>query len=258
MMNTPKTWAIQLFVNKEWFEDELLSYHRGLKRLIESNHSRIIITPLPDDLKSLKPKNILPNKWFWEHVVAERILLFHGDGALCSNTKHTWADFDEYAYVGVPWGAFDGQGGQGTEFSLRSKSAMLAALDFTPYKGGQEDKYFVSTLLDYNKKKGKDVYKIATRQVSEWFAGTQDIVGEGNTLKEDETYGPMLIAGTQGHLNDETRNWVLGACPELKAVFPVMHNPHCFGARPNAEECSFAITGIRPAVGGLMAAEREG
>jgi hypothetical protein len=29
--------------------------------------------------------------------------------------------------VGVPWGAFNKQGGQGTEFSLRKKSAMLAA-----------------------------------------------------------------------------------------------------------------------------------
>lgn len=258
MVNTPETWAIQLFVHQEWFEKELLEYHRGLKRLIESNHSRIIVTPLPNDLQSLKPKGVLPNKWFWEHVVAEQVLLFHGDGALCSNSKHTWNDFEPYAYVGVPWGAFNKQGGQGTEFSLRKKSAMLAALDYKPYKGGQEDKYFVSTLLDLNKKEGKDVYKIATPQVSQWFAGTEDIVGENNTLREDETYGPMVIAGTQSQLSDEARNWVLGTCPELKVIFPVLHNPHCFGARPNAEKCSFAITGIRPAVGGLMAAERGG
>lgn len=128
---------------------------------------------------------------------------------------------------------------------------MLAALDHRPYKSGQEDKHFVSTLMDINKNAGRDVYKIAPPEVTQWFAGTDDIVGENNTLKEDETYGPMLISGTQGSLSDETRNWVLGICPELKAIFPVLHNPSCFGARPNLEECSFRITGIRPSgVGG--------
>jgi len=246
MVNVPETWVIQLFVNQEWFEKELLQYHRGLKRLVESNHSRIILTPLPDDLHNLKPKGVLPSKWFWQHVAAERVLLFHGDGALCSNTKKTWNDFDDYHYVGVPWGAFDKHGGSGTEFSLRSRSAMLAALEYKPFRGGQEDKYFVSTFMEMNKNAGKELYKIATPQVTQWFAGTLDIIGENNTLKEDESYGPMLISGTQGHLTDATRNWVLGTCPELKAIFPVLHNPNCFGARPNLEECSYAITGIRP------------
>jgi hypothetical protein len=89
MVNTPETWAIQLMVHPAWFEGELLHYHRGLKRLVESNHSRIIVTPLPDDLRNLKPKQVLPTRWFWQHVLAERVLLFHGDGALCSNTKKT-------------------------------------------------------------------------------------------------------------------------------------------------------------------------
>jgi hypothetical protein len=246
MVNTPETWALQLFVNKEWFEGELLQYHRGLKRLVDSHHPRIVITPLPDDLKSLKPKGVLPNTWFWEHVVAERVLLFHGDGTLCSNTKKTWNDFVPYHYVGVPWGNFNGMGGSGTEFSLRSKSAMLAALQEHPYGGGPEDRYFVSTLMEMNKKAGREVYKIATPEVTQWFAGTDDIVGENNTLKEDETFGPLIVAGTQAHLTDDQRNWVLGTCPELKSIFPVLHNPHCFGAKPNLEECSYVITGVRP------------
>ena len=172
MSNTPDTWAIQLFVNQEWFNNEVLEYHRGLKRLVESNHSRLVITPLPPDLSKLKPKGVLPTKWFWHHVVAERVLLFHGDGALCSNTKKTWDDFNDYAYAGVPWGAFNGVGGAGTEFSLRHKSAMLAALEHRPFQGGPEDKHFVSTLMDMNKKNKSDVYKIASQQVTQWFAGT--------------------------------------------------------------------------------------
>ena len=240
MANIPITWAVQLFVNQKWFEEELLAYHRGLKRLVESNHPRLIITPLPSDLANLKPRGVVPSKWLWEHAAAERVLLFHGDGTLCSNTKKTWADFDDYHYVGVPWKKFDGRGGSGTEFSLRSRSAMLQALEFRNLSG-PEDSFFVGTLLEMNKQAGREKYKIATPQVSQWFAGTADLVANGTLVEDPGDWGPMIVSGTQPNLDDAARNWVLGTCPELKVIFPVLHNPNCFGARPNPRACAASL-----------------
>jgi len=92
-------------------------------------------------------------------------------------------------------------------------------------------------MLEINKKEGKDVFKLASKVQTEMF---------GNTRSFNETEGPPLVlVGTLGHLEHETREEVLAACPEIKVLFPALHHPSCFGAHPNSEECALHICALR-------------
>lgn len=48
---------------------------------------------------------------------------------------------------------------------------------------------------------------------------------------------PLAVSGTLGGLSDQTRQEYLDYCPEMKMMFPSLHNAACFGAEPNALEC---------------------
>ena len=34
-------------------------------------------------------------------------------------------------------------------------------------------------------------------------------------------------------------------CPEIKMIFPSLHDPSCFGAKPNGEKCKKSICALR-------------
>lgn len=250
LANVPPTWGLQLMVRRDFFENELIDYHRGLKRkLSEGKNPRIVVNILPENIAKLKPKDVLKHAWVWEHVLGERIVIFHGTGTLCSNTYKSWEDLEPYAYVGLPWGKLGGQGGWGTEISYRRKSAMM---DFHQMIGGDlkvggpgEDT-MIRTLLKKNAELGYDKYNIAPAHVVEWMGGTS-IEFPNKTLNDEalKTFGPLVVVGTLPHLSDAGRNWVLGTCPEIKAVFPVLHNPGCFGAKPNEAQCAESL-GFKP------------
>ena len=248
LANTPDSWAVQLLVYQDWFENELLVFHRGIRRLLQSN-DRIIVTKIPSEHEKKKPSMLLREVWVWENVVADRVLLFHGDGTFCANSRIQWSDLDEFAYVGVPWNRFEGMGGAGSEYSLRSRKAMLAALYHTPPSGNQrEDAYFVSTLLKMNREaSSQNLFRIASPNETELFAGTESLLSNG-TLRddlEDNPWGPLVVSGIQAHLPDRARDWVIGVCPEIKTIFPSLHNPSCFGARPNPIACAASL-GFEP------------
>lgn len=48
---------------------------------------------------------------------------------------------------------------------------------------------------------------------------------------------PFANVGTLQQFNDEVRRKYLDYCPELKMVFPSMHNPFCFGHSTFADFC---------------------
>jgi hypothetical protein len=48
---------------------------------------------------------------------------------------------------------------------------------------------------------------------------------------------PLAVSGTLAGLDDDARQQFLDYCPEMKMMFPSVHNAACFGAEPNALEC---------------------
>jgi len=258
LVNTPRTWAIQLFVNPIFWKERVLPYHPGLGRLLEQNSDRIVITELPKELQKLKKpnQNIPLQAWFWKSLLADRVLMWSANGIFCThgNTEDHWQSMLEMDYIGVPWTKLHRVGGDGSTHSYRNRTLMLQALDYA-HNGKNHIKieppdstFFVSTLL-----KMKDdptiytnhIIRLATREDTLWFGGVNttdsDVKGHARPIPPP----PMVVSGTQAHLSFQHREDLLLVCPELKVIFPTLHEPTCFGAHPNPDVCRSTICALR-------------
>ena len=251
-VNIPSDWAIQIFYVAEGQSQFGLDINPGILRLASSHPKRIFLTKLPSHLTRKfgvrKAKSAYwSSDWVWEQMVADRVFVFDGNGALCTNSKRiSFLDgnvknssalqlFDNLDYIGSPWRLLGGRGGEGT-FSYRNRTAMLQAIRYKPNDAKErEDFYFVKTLLEMNQHSVSS-YRLANVEQTAIFGGTFEF--------SEEDGPPFVISGTLGHLEHDKREMVLSMCPELKIIFPVLHNPNCFGARPNGEECAKHICAL--------------
>jgi hypothetical protein len=237
LANVPPTWGLQIFYNADWLHKDVLPLHPGLQDLFSSKNPRILWTPLPKSMTRQKPKEIMKSNWLWESVIAENVLFFSGNGALCANSKQRIQDFFDYDYVGAPWYQHEGNGGDGSTHSFRHRSAMLQILKEAPpttHNDSPDHVYFIKEML----KSAGNKYKLADRNTTMAFAG---VLSES----ESESSAPLLLSGIQASLNWTTREALLGVCPELKMIFPSMHEPSCFGAHPNPEKCKASICALQ-------------
>lgn len=232
MANIPQTWKIQVIVNEAWFQKDVLPIHPGMQRLRslspDDTHNRILWTPIPKNMTKFKPKEIMKSKWLWESIIHENVLLFGGNGAMCTNTQVPIERFLGYDYVGAPWRQHHGIGGDGSSFSFRHRSAMLEILETIPDDKGEQDyQYFLKAMMR-NKKR----FRVADKETTIAFGGPTDQT-------------PLLLSGTQANLNWTARETLLGSCPELKMIFPSLHEPSCFGAHPNGTKCKTSICALQ-------------
>jgi hypothetical protein len=243
LANIPDTWTVQIFGNLAWLEKDVFPLHPGLQRMLQSNSTsstrpnRIILTPLPKDLTKQKPKQIMKSPWLWESVVAEHVLVFSGNGAFCANTPNRLLDFIDYDFVGKP---SKHSGGDGSTHSMRRKSRMLEILrDHPPTPKEQTDDvdwvYFTRYMS-----RNKTRYPIAPLEVQEQFGGAV----------ASSEHPPLIVSGTLAHLNWTAREAFLQTCPELKIIFPSLHEPACFGAHPNGTKCKATICALRDKIPG--------
>jgi len=181
-------------------------------------------------------------------MVADNVLVFAGNGAICSNSKMSLLDgsamknlFNDVDYLGAPTSVLRGIGGQG-DISYRNRTAMLDAIHYEPHDGeSSEDQYFIRNLKKMNEKAGRDVYRIATKELTREFAGMDYFT--------ERRGPPMVISGTLPKIDYDVRNLLLEVCPEIKVLFPSLHSPGCFGARPNANVCAEHICALNPPKG---------
>ena len=256
----PETWKVQIFINEQFQNDQnVLEWNPGLVKIFNGHHPQVIVTPLPTNLTGHKnkPKDVVFSSWFWEHIAADRALLFSGNGAFCGNqlsdgwTKYNLLDLD---YLGVPSFDFDGVGGDGSSHSLRNRDAMMRISQYRKMNGlttfgNTEDHETLKTMLHMNKEKsdlnndGTYVpFKIATKEQTVAFGGVYDL---SNDAIQGLVRLPLVVAGTQSRLTYTERDSLLKHCPELKVIFPSLHEPTCFGAHPNAEKCKSSICALQ-------------
>ena len=252
LTNTPPTWAVQIFHTGKGLSKAGLDNNPGIQRLQKLYPDRLKLTNLPSDLtnKFGMRKRLLywTDPWIWKNMLSDRVLVINGGGIICGNSKVSLLDttaldtFGQLDYVGTPWAKFQNRGGEGS-ISLRNRKSMLDVIEYRKHDGRMtEDFYFVSNLLDMNKIKfdGKEHYRIASKEQTILFGGI-------STDNFDESKGPpMVIMGTLPNLDNSIRNTVLEICPEIKLIFPVLHNPNCFGAHPNGEKCAKSICALQP------------
>jgi hypothetical protein len=244
--NTPSNWAVQIFYIPQGQSKFGLDINPGLTRL-NSTVDRLIMTPIPEDIfkkLGMKVKKVYwTSEFVWKSMVAENVLVFSGNGAICSNSRLSLLDdsamnmLQEFDYIGTP-SRSRSEGGDGS-FSFRKRSAMLSAIRYAPHDGNAaEDYYFIETLKNMNREGG--TYKVATKEET-WLIGG---IRNSNEFKENDG-PPFIISGTLANLDDNVRNTVLEMCPEVKRLYPSLHNPACFGAHPDADKCAKSICALQ-------------
>lgn len=243
--NLPDDWIIQIFYTAKGQSQNAIEINRGLQRMIENGQVLLSLIPEKINVKKKKQFELWTERWIWENMVADRILVFGGNSVLCGNSPQTVDTFKEWDYIGNPWNAIGGLGGGGG-VGLRNRRAMLAVLDYelkksspeeqeTSYKKwGQEDHFFVSRMLEMNKL-GLADFKVASREATLRFSAIE------NEVNEDA----LAASGTLQGASYDVRESFMNKCLELKLLFPSLHDPHCFGAHPNAEECAKSICALQ-------------
>jgi len=243
------SWKVQLFVNQHWADANLLPWHPGIQRIFRGQDPRVIVTPLTMPLTKGKPKQVLFSKWFWESMAADRVVLFSANGAFCGNLvdHHAWDQLLLLDYCGAPWTNHHGVGGDGSSHSIRSRPAMLKVIEYANANGKplQDNSDFVNTMIRMNNDEtiaGDQKFKIATPEQTIQFGGVYNLSsGDDSGLVRM----PIAVAGTQARLTYSERDSLLKHCPELKTIFPSLHEPSCFGAHPNPVKCKATICALQ-------------
>jgi len=240
LANIPQNWQVQVFVNTRWLEKDVLPLHPGLHRMYGTNPSettswtmdRITWTPIPVKDTRKRPKDIMKSTWFWTNILEENVLMFSGNGAICTNGGSTVEDFLHLDYIGTPsHHHHGGKGGDGSTHSFRHRSVMLSILEqYPPTDDDPDFQYFLKHL-------DQDPYHIADREMTQLFGGFQEL-----------ERAPFLVSGIQSSLNFTMRDNLLNVCPELKAIFPSLHEPGCFGAHPDGPKCRESICALRDVI----------
>lgn len=267
LVNIPITWAVQVIVNPAFWHDEVLRLSPGLRRLIVEHADRLLITEIPmstlyvSKRQMRKPFQILQDTWFWHALVADRVLLFSGNGVLCAhgNTQEVWEHFGLVGggtttldYLGTPWKQLEGVGGDGSTHTFRNRTTMLRVLqhinatkkidiatDHITYLR------LVSTMQQLNNDKTNNIqqFRIGTPEETDIFGGFSSNTPPNDKNKDPRV--PMIVSGTRSDLSYAKREELLALCPELKSIFPSLHEPSCFGAKPNGERCAKSICALQ-------------
>jgi len=244
--NLPPRWKVQIFWMGHGQSKNAIDINPGVKRLIDNGD--VILTRIPDDILEKKNKkkmiHLMTEEWLWGAMAAPKVLLFGGNSVVCTNSPYRFSDFAHYDYVGAPWDSFKGVGGEGA-ISIRSRDAMLRVLKYAyskvpPAEADKaylkwipDDHFFVKTMLEMNKK-GLATFKVADRNATLTFAATGSAANSRN----------LVVSGTLAALTNKEREVFMLTCPELKTLYPSLHEPACFGAAPNGEKCAKSICAL--------------
>lgn len=210
MISLPQSWLMQIFyMPSKKMSKEAVSYN-GIQSHIKKGRIKLVAIPG----KKVRKRNLLLSPFFWENIPTERVLLFGGNSVICANSPYVIDDFRGYDMV-------SGRGASG--LSLRSKSASLFLINskggesFASNTVGTEDSVFKAHLT-----------RVAPKEVADIFGVAPD--GTGSLT-------PFSISGVMSELNDTLRTMYIEYCPEIKMLFPTLHNGKCFGAEPRPLEC---------------------
>lgn len=149
-------------------------------------------------------------------------------------------------YCGAPWNTHYGVGGDGGSHSFRNRKAMLKVLEHAAKErltaNGSEYEFFVKTMLQMNQKDASK-FAVATKEQTFALAGVTGLSSEAGLERM-----PLVVAGTQARLSWEERDSLLKHCPEVKTIFPSLHEPACFGAHPKADVCKASICALQDVI----------
>ena len=261
----PTDWKMQIFINHDWFRKEVLPYHPALPELLQNN-PRIQLTSLPDRLlppKNNKPKLIMVDRWFWEQILSDQVIFFSGNGAFCANHVHLDDQgHDVFLLDRLQDFDFCGPKGDASTHSYRNRATMLRILHAVtnnthPYPLSvsqgttSETHFFLNAMQQLNKQQeaindnNNKPFRICSNDDAFLFGGVTNLTSTHPDGSEHLTHLPWVVSGTQTRLTWDERDSLLKHCPEVKAIFPSLHEPGCFGAHPDPVTCKQSICALQ-------------
>uniref|UniRef100_A0A8J9X6U6 Uncharacterized protein n=1 Tax=Phaeodactylum tricornutum TaxID=2850 RepID=A0A8J9X6U6_PHATR len=251
LATVPNTWAIQLFVNQDWFENTLLPNQYGVRRHVLDN-PRVIVKDLPPRLQNNKPGPITEDRWIWDNIVNATtattettdyfpVVHFHGGGSFCANSKMSYADLRNARidFIGPPSTTFGGMGGLGGGYFYQNRYAALAVYDYSKRSHLSSDDH-IRIMLDMTRK-GIANFTIATPEQTFAFGGTSNLdSAEGRLLTNLTDWGPMVVEGVQYDISREAREHIWKVCPESKNFYPGVTRTACVGDHVDPISCARA------------------
>lgn len=185
ILKTPNNWSHSVVCTK--------MNSNSIKELCKRIHPDIKVIPveIPNFTQNTY-NNMLLNKWFWDKIDSENILIYQQDSFLF---REGIEEFYEYDYIGAPWMEHqtDNEFGVGNGgFSFRKKSKILKCLETINPKNIElssdtlnymrnvnlqnppEDVYFSKAMIEYN------IGKVANREVASKFS--EERIASENSL----------------------------------------------------------------------------
>ena len=240
LANIPEDWKVQVILNVDWAVGNLWPWHPGLVRLL-TNDPRVLVTPLPSNMTKMKPKVIMASSWLWNSIPAEHVMVFSGNGAFCGNHPTViWEQLQQYDFVGIPHHAYPG--GDASSHSWRSRRAMMEILADSTVDATSSAAMAKKLLQLQSADEGRP-FQIADSAMTQRFGGVYNL-----SHSEGVERVPLVVAGTQARLTYAERDSLLKHCPELKVIFPSLHEPACFGAHPKPDTCRASICALQEQV----------
>lgn len=98
--NIPDDWIVQIFYTAKGQSQNGIDINIGLQRMIEDGS--VILTLIPESVTSRKKKlfELWTEGWIWNNMLADRVLVFEGNSAICGNSPFTFESFSEWDYIG--------------------------------------------------------------------------------------------------------------------------------------------------------------
>jgi hypothetical protein len=78
-----------------------------------------------------------------------------------------------------------------------------------------------------------------------WCAAVVVNIAFCDALVDEQNDNVLVASGTLPDISHEERDRFLSVCPELKILYPSLHDPSCFGASPNSTVCAKTICALQ-------------
>jgi hypothetical protein len=218
LTSLPPTWKVQIFyIAGKPMAVEGTRYP-GIQKLVR--RGRVVLTPFPSEFFRLKKKDVMLQPWLWRSMLADRVLLFGGSTVLCANAADEINAFADMDFLGGPWGAYKGHGGDGA-LSLRNRTLMVQALETVILEAGAVGAG--GALVRRPKAPYAKREEAAFLDAMRIAAPEANVAVPADTRRFVATEGwwdgvsrPFGGVGTLAGLNHTTRQQFLNYCPEIK------------------------------------------
>jgi hypothetical protein len=172
-------------------------------------------------------EQIMVDPWFWNTMVADRVILFSGKARFVAIIQSPFGACYRRLIITPPLGHAT-MVTAGMRVPNLNRTAMLEVLQHHQEnnKGSGGDVDVVKEMLDMNLK-GLSSFRVASVDLTIQFGGASNL-----SLGDALTSAPLAISGTKANMMYKQRDSLLKHCPKVKNDFSIITRAFLFRCKP--------------------------